>query len=100
MLVKLSLAVALGSLGNARRASGVNVPDQHVYKAPTTEIMGMSPRKWDRPFSDRQEMDDMMTVLANVSYKGIVMTVLAISCNIIIAPFGPCSIPFFDGRSP
>lgn len=32
MLVKLSLAVALGSLGNARRASGVNVPDQHVYK--------------------------------------------------------------------
>ena len=33
MLVKMSLAVALGSLGTARRASGVNVPDQHVYKA-------------------------------------------------------------------
>eukprot|EP00438_Fugacium_kawagutii_P030634 Skav218958 [mRNA] locus=scaffold6129:25367:41786:+ [translate_table: standard] len=32
MLVRISLAIALGSLGNARRASGINVPDQHVYK--------------------------------------------------------------------
>ena len=46
MFVKMSLAVALGSLGNARRAAGVNVPDQHVYKAPwevgnPTGIMGI-----------------------------------------------------------
>ena len=46
MFVKMSLAVALGSLGNARRAAGVNVPDQHAYKAPwevgnPTGIMGI-----------------------------------------------------------
>ena len=33
MLVKMCISIALGSLGTHRRASGVNVPDQHVYKA-------------------------------------------------------------------
>eukprot|EP00434_Breviolum_minutum_P011948 symbB.v1.2.010533.t1/scaffold641.1/size177546/7 len=32
MLVKMCISIALGSLGTHRRASGVNVPDQHVYK--------------------------------------------------------------------
>ena len=33
MFAKLCIACAQSSLGTARRAAGVNVPDQHVYKA-------------------------------------------------------------------
>lgn len=33
MFAKLCIAFAQSSLATARRSSGVNVPDQHVYKA-------------------------------------------------------------------